>query len=261
MDSDCLENTTKVFGIDMNTVDLPLTRTTDLEQDIGYTVPDPYTNSPKLTFHDDPVVLSCAAWRIGNEGGGLWTELEDIKVITEQDRVLGAAVRKHYLDQLVMAKLRGKNVSPFRTKLGAFLVGNHDLTKREIGMLYRLPYFYHEDLAVAEVMNATAPLVNQSTIRLPIAVATDPAQLECMSQITQYRQSANVSQFWFRDPYGYPLMFALRHDNHMHGVMESLFARGHMTIAGRKISIRPFYGEQNRNYINMHTFRLANIDV
>ena len=216
-------------------------------------VPDPYTSSPKLKFHDDPVVLSCASWRIGNAGGGLWTDLDDIKNITEQDRVLGAAVRKHFLDQLVMAKLRGRKTSEWRAKLGAFLVGNHDLTKSESGMLYRLPYFYHEDQAVANVMKLTKPVTQEQKGR----PSDPPWKLHSVERIVQYRRANNTTQFWFQDHLGWPVMVPVNHKNNLHGVMDSLFDRGSMSVADRNASWKPFYGAEDQYYILLNTFRLS----
>ena len=261
MDSVCLESITRVCGTDMNlSVDTSLAVDTTISLDMNpsvWTLPDPYTNSPKIKFHDDPVVLSCVSWRIGNAGGGLWTDLEDIKDITQEDRVMGAAVRKHFLDQLVMAKLRGRRTSDWRSKLGAFLVGNHDLTKSEVGMLYRLPYFYHEDQAVANVMKLTNPITQKEKGR----PYDTPWKLESVERIVQYRRANNTTQFWFRDQQGWPVMVAVNHNNSLHGLMDSLFDWGSISLAGRNGSWKPFYGEEDRYYILLKTFRLSKKDV
>jgi len=216
-------------------------------------VPDPYTNSPKLKFQDDPVVLSCASWRIGNELGGLWTDLDEITVITEQDRVLGATVRKHFLDQLVMAKLRGRNSSPWRAKLGAFLVGNYELTRSEVGMLYRLPYFYHEDQAVANVMKLTTPMTQEQK-QYPYG---PPGKLHSIKRIVQHRRANKTTQFWFHDHQRWPVMIAVNHKNNLHGLMDSLFDRGSMSVAACNASWKPFYGAEDQYYILLNTFRLS----
>ena len=245
MVSACLADIIKIFGIEMTFV---FDTSTEIK------MPDLYIDNPKLKFQDDPVVLSCASWRIGESGGGLWSDLETITNVTEEDRVLGASIRKHFLDQLVMAKLRGQKVSDWRAKLGAFLVGNHELTKAEIGMLYRLPYFYHEDQAVANVMKLTKPV--------PAFLRTHPSgplvwNLHSVERVVQYRRANDTTQFWFCDEQRCPVMVAVSHKNNLHGVMDSLFDSGSISVAGRNAHWKPFYGEQDQYYVLLKTFRLS----
>jgi hypothetical protein len=247
MVSVCSADIIKIFGIDM-TFDMMFDTSTEVKR------PDLYIDSPKLKFQDDPVVLSCASWRIGQSGGGLWSDLGEITEVIEEDRVFGAAVRKHFLDQLVMAKLRGRKVSDWRAKLGAFLVGNHELTKAEVGMLYRLPYFYHGDQAVANVMKLTKPV--------PAFLRTQPSgplvwNLYSVERVVQYRRANDTTQFWFRDEQGCPVMIAVNHTNNLHGVMDSLFDSGSISVAGRNAHWKPFYGEQDQYYVLLKTFRLS----
>jgi len=245
MDFVCSADIIKIFGIDMTFV---------FDTSTEVNLPDPYTSSPKLKFQDDPVVLSCASWRIGNAGDGLWTDLEEITEVTEEDRVCGAAVRKHFLDQLVMAKLRDQKVSDWRAKLGAFLVGNHELTKAEVGMLYRLPYFYHEDQAVANVMKLTKPVPARLRTQSPGPLVWN---LHSVERVVQYRRAHDTTQFWFRDCQDCPVMVAVGHTNSLYGVMDSLFDSGSISVAGRNASWKPFYGEQDQYYVLLKTFRLS----
>lgn len=247
MVSVCLADIIKIFGIDMI---LDLTKEALLEGKL----PDPYTSSSKLKFRDDPVVLSCASWRIGNAGGGLWTDLDEITNITEEDRLFGATVRKHFMDQLVMAKLRGQKLSDWRAKLGAFLVGNHDLTKAEVGMLYRLPYFYLEDQAVANVIKSTTPVAAFLRTR-PYG---QPFWKLCsVARIVQYRRKTDATQYWFRDDLDCPVMIAVSHSNSLYGVMDSLFDRGSISVAGHKAFWKPFYGLNDQYYMALTNFRLG----
>jgi hypothetical protein len=157
------------------------------------------------------------------------------------------------MDQLVMAKLRGRPVSDWRSKLGAFLVGNHDLTKSEVGMLYRLPYFYHEDQAVANVMKLTNPAKQEQKYR-----AYDPPwKLHSVELVVQYRRAHNTTQFWFRDNLGSPVLIAVNHKNSLHGLVDSLFDWGSITISSRKASWKPFYGEEDQYYILLNYFRVS----
>jgi hypothetical protein len=56
-------------------------------------------------------------------------------------------------------------------------------------------------------------------------------------------------------------MVAVNHKNSLHGLMDSLFDRGSMSLAGRNASWKPFYGEEDQYYILLKTFRLSKTDV
>jgi hypothetical protein len=158
------------------------------------------------------------------------------------------------MDQLVMAKLRDQKVSDWRAKLGAFLVGNHELIKAEVGMLYRLPYFYHEDQAVANVMKLTKPVPARLRTQSPGPLVWN---LHSVERVVQYRRANDTTQFWFRDGQDCPVMVAVGHTNNLHGVMDSLFDSGSIAVAGRNASWKPFYGEQDQYYVLLKTFRLS----
>jgi len=70
----------------------------------------------KLSFVDDPIAMSCASWRLDQQGLGSYSNLETV-IVESEDRVLAAKIRKHFLDKLTLQKLRGKEQSTFRTKL------------------------------------------------------------------------------------------------------------------------------------------------
>jgi hypothetical protein len=206
----------------------------------------------KLSFNDDPIALSCASWRLGKEGGGLYHDLDKMTP-TSQDRELAQCVRKHYLDQLTMARLKGRATSTFRTKLGAFLVGNHELAKEEVGLLYRLPFFYHEDQCVASVIDQTSPIENN------FAMHTRELTLTALLKITQHRRANDRTQFWFSSELNWPVAITVPHSNMLHGLVESLFEHGTIQVQG-KATCNPFFGT-NRNYIKMTHFRLVSIGV
>ena len=239
MASACLANTIKHCGIDM-------TQTVDLLTEILSSWPAEGSKQ-KLSFKEDPIALSCASWRLDQQGLGSYADLDTVIVISE-DRELAAQVRKHFLDKLTLARLQGKEQSAFRTKLGAFLVGNHELTKDEIGLLYRLPFFYHEDKQIEKVME-------QTDVATPPELAHSVNMtLTGVSKIWRHRRSGQSTQFWFRDQHNWPVELTVLHSNHLHGLVESLYDLGPFQISGRAWC-RQFYGSQRR-YVKLSNFRL-----
>lgn len=213
------------------------------------TLEEPSKKQP-LSFADDPIALSCASWRMDQQGLGSYVDLNTVTVESE-DRVLAAQVRKHFLDKLTLQKLRGGSQSQFRTKLGAFLVGNHELTKDEIGLLYRLPYFYHEDQCVQQVMDQT----HQVELLNPAADAT--MTLTGVQKIWRHRRTGQATQFWFRNQHNWPVELVVLHTNPLHGVIDSLYDMGAFKICGR-VWPRKFY-ESDRQYVKLSTFRLVSL--
>jgi len=118
-----------------------------------------------------------------------------------------------------------------------------------------LPYFYHEDQAVATVMKLTTP-ITQAQKSSPYEYDA-PWKLHSVERIPQYRRSNNVTQFWFRDHQNWPVMFAVNHKNSLHGVMDSLFDWGSISLSGHNAAWKPFYGEEDQYYILLETFRLS----
>jgi hypothetical protein len=206
----------------------------------------------KLSFVDDPIAMSCASWRLDQQGLGSYSNLETV-IVESEDRVLAAKIRKHFLDKLTLQKLRGKEQSTFRTKLGAFLVGNHELTKDEIGLLYRLPFFYHEDQCVQQVMAQTEPV----TLTTPVMDAA--MSLTGLQKIWRHRRTGQATQFWFTNQHRWPVELTVLHSNPLYGIIDSLYDLGMFRINGR-VWPRQFY-ESSRTYIKLSTFRLVGLGV
>ena len=139
-----------------------------------------------LVFKYDPVVLSCSAWRQKTH-----IDLEYL-VPTEEDHELANKVRRHFMDKLVLQRLKTDRISAFREKLGAFLAGNFVLTKDEIGMLYHLPYFYFEDMEMQKLIDETATVDWESPV-------TRTVHLVPYTKIEIKRRTGPYRQYWWID--------------------------------------------------------------
>ena len=197
-----------------------------------------------VSFKDDPVVLACAAYRMGT-----YTEFENIDP-TAEDRVLGAAVRRHFMDKLVFQRLRGIRLSPFREKLGAFLVDNRPLYKDEIGMLYHLPYFYFEDLEVQSLVESVASV---DSTREPTRRAEN---LKPYKKITLKRKGGAIQQYWWTDRSNRPYCLSLRDSGEHQHLYASIFDFGAITVEAHMYA-KPFRGTDKYYYQLMGTKLLS----
>lgn len=109
--------------------------------------------APRATFKDDPLALSCASYRIyQNEPARRFTNIDTVKA-TAEDRVQAQAIRDYYNARYTIKALKGQILTDYQQKAAQFLSGLYHLTTEELGMLYKLPYFYNEDLALEQVID------------------------------------------------------------------------------------------------------------
>lgn len=196
----------------MNILTANLTFDDDLE-----TAWAPKTPEPDMEFHDDPVALTCASYRTFLETSIRWTDLTDVTV-TDQDREQAAHIRKYYSDRILLAAVAAKGeMTEFRRKLYGLLIGQTGLKKRDIGLLYRLPYFYAEDTAMDHVMEQTETV---SDLIRPQEVA---GNFQVIRRIQVSRRSGESVQLWLKkDSSRVPYMIASKLDNPFLTLVESV---------------------------------------
>lgn len=214
--------------------------TVDLELD-NDPVMAMFEQTPKvaMTFREDPVVLACVAHRLG-----MYIDLKEL-VSKIEDRELGARVRKHFMDKLVIQRLRGGQISAFREKLGAFLTGNRPIYQDEVGMLYHLPYFYFEDLARDELISATEPVQAQQ----PFAGAVT---LTPLTTLSLKRRSGAVKEFWWKDAKNQPYCISVRENSESIKLYQSLWEFAGITFESQVLS-RRFPGTERYYYRLVNT--------
>ena len=182
---------------------------------------------PKLiTLKDDPVVLACAAYRMYQENHRLrWVDFDQV-VVWGEDREQAELLKAYYRNQFVEATFNmlkntnNRGLSSFRRKL--YLLCNNDLpiTDREIGLLYRLPYFYAEDLALDDIMRSTESVLQH------IPAHKQKLNLTLIKKVLRSRNAGESYQYWFRDatnPCAY--MLSVKTDNVLANLFDSLAER------------------------------------
>jgi hypothetical protein len=194
-----------------------LSATLDLEDDAEAPSWVSQGSEPNMVFTEDPVALACASYRAFLETSIRWTDLTDVTV-TDQDREQAGQIRKYYSDRILLAAVAAKGeMSEFRRKLYGLLIGQTGLKKRDIGLLYRLPYFYAEDTAMDHVMEQTETV---SDLIRPQEVA---GNFQVIRRIQVSRRSGESVQLWLKkDSSKVPYMIASKLDNPFLTLVESV---------------------------------------
>lgn len=180
--------------------------------------------TPKLvSLKDDPVVLACAAYRMYQENPrDRWIDFDNV-VVWQDDREEAERLKSYYREKfkettfMMLKSTNNAELTPFRRKL--YLLANNDLliTEREVGLLYRLPYFYYEDLALDDIVT--------NTISVP---EHHPAckfdlNLTLYKKVLRSRNSGETNQYWFKDekcPSAF--MLPVKTDNSLANFFESM---------------------------------------
>lgn len=208
-------------------------------------------NDPDLEFDQDPVALACGSYRYFLQSKIRWTELRDV-VTTPEDHVQAALVRKYYSDRILMSAVAARGqMSDFRRKLYGLLIGQTGLKKRDIGLLYRLPYFYAEDTAMDQVMEQTESAVGQSRTR------NVHGKFQVVKRIGVSRRSGETVQLWLqKDSESVPYMIAAKSDNPFLSLVESVLEQPVKLVATAHLKHhRGHY--RNRLYYQLGGLELA----
>lgn len=208
---------------------------------------------PECVFVDDPIALSCAAYRLWQHNSmDRWPELNDM-VPEPQDREQSQVIRKYYADRLIMSLLQQEHaISSFRRNLYGLVTDSIRLKKNEIGMVYRLPYFYDEDTAqdqlVADTTSADVHYMGHEIT----------AEFSLKKHITKSRRSGEFVQFWLTrtgDTAAYAVM--LKSDNPLLSLLNSVLSRP-VTLKAR-VWTKPFRGHyRDRMYYQLGDLTLVN---
>jgi len=210
---------------------------------------DKYAGSPAVKFNDDPVALSIANYKIGQQNpGNRWNDLDDI-IATVDDHAEAAALRKYYGHRFTLAALAGKNRSQFRRKMASFLMGQHEILRSELGMVYRLPYFYAEDQAIDRVIESTVAVDAVDRFIKSITAKFTLDQI-----VLRSRNAGDYYQYWLRsDQDFYPYMISIKSDNPFKSMLESALRK--------PVDIKCMVFPKGFHNANRHYFELSQMEL
>ena len=182
---------------------------------------------------EDPLALSWAAYNNWIAVQGIrFTPLSDITP-KDEDYSLAEQTRTYYRDKLAIKALKGQTLTKFQSDLYAMLNGS-EFMSNQMGMLYKLPYFYIEDQAHDRIYEKTHNLRG---------FAPQGAQRICVlspiEKILVSRRHAERYEYWFRDINQHPVCIVVAANNPIRSFVDSVYNRHEPTaIKGTYIAKR-----------------------
>lgn len=206
-------------------------------------------HEPDMVFIQDPVALACGSYRTFLETNIRWTDLIDVTV-TDADHEQAALIRKYYSDRILMSAVAAQGkMSDFRQKLYGLLIGHTGIKKRDIGLLYRLPYFYAEDTAMDQVMAQTETVVGPGAREVS-------GHFRVIKRISVSRRSGETVQLWLQnDSNKVPFMIASKLDNPFLSLTESILRQP------VKLSATAYKKQHRGHYRNRLYYQLGNLEI
>ena len=186
-------------------------------------------DSEELRLGDDPIALSVASHRqfVNSGGRTRWAALES-QTPSTHDRDVARDLRTHYKGALTVRGLKGPKLTPFQRDLYE-LLSTERFTKKHLGMVYRLPYFYQEDQQRAQITREFPhwpgrPLANLTTM------GKETRYLQLIEIIFKSRRSSEVYEYWFGDTEGQPCMWAVQASSPLRSLVDSIIRPGHVKL-------------------------------
>ena len=209
------------------------------------------TPEPDMTFADDPVALAWAAYRVYLANpANRWADLADVEV-TVHDRTVAQEIRSYYTGRILMDTMKSDQpMSEFRKKLYGLLIGETGLKKKDIGLLYRLPYFYVEDTDLDQVIAQT-----QSATVMPTAEIAGTFTL--IKRILVSRRSNEYIHFWIQHhKKTAPFMIVVKTDNPLLSLLEGILENPVKLSATAHLKTHRGY-HRNRHYHQLGNVKLV----
>lgn len=172
--------------------------------DFGLDLPE---EKPSI-FEEDPLAILLACYPYHNNSSRAFenlmnyivniNELENRVIVTEENRKNAHTIARYYRNRIFKRILSNQHTSNYRKDLYNLLSKQEDrrrLKSDEIRALYRLPYFYYEDLCY-DNLEKKYPL---NTNQVLDEISYDKMPLTCFDSSIRFSKSVKQKFFWFND--------------------------------------------------------------
>jgi hypothetical protein len=175
-----------------------------------------------LTEKADPLALSWAAYRVWEKfPERRWVAWTDVEA-HEHDHEMARETRRYYRNRLAMRALKSQN-EPSQFSRDLYDICNGGIMREcHRGMLYRLPYFYVEDIRRAELIEHTQ---NQPTLDVPpFLKESRTLSLRRYQRIFHSRKNREIVEYWFHDEEtGNAVEWPVNYDNPLRSMVEHIY--------------------------------------
>ncbi len=208
-----------------------------------------------IHFEDDPIALSCSSYRLGQAGHGQYHDFDSLKVEPE-DRQQAQHIRNYYRAkitwQLLATAQYQRPTTPFRQKLIGIVENTYQITQNDLGILYRIPYFYQEDTAHDAIF---ADLPNYELIK--VRGENIEENFVLMQQVSVMRRSRDTVQYWLRaEKTIVPCMAVIDSKNMLKPLLNSVLSRGTVRLRANWYP-KSLWNGQDRMYYQLAQIELA----
>jgi len=210
---------------------------------------------PTITLPADPVACACASYRVWKENPARrWADIETV-VVWQDDIEEAERLKKYYRDSMILQALKssnGINRSQFRQKLAMLVVNELPITKKEIGLLCRLPYFYEEDLALDYIKATTDDqLVKHGNTRTLVECTLTP-----LKKILVSRSAGEYYHYWFTDTDNTPYNLVIKQDNPLITMFNGIYKQASLKV-NANLYPKTMRGHRGHNYYQLGSLELA----
>lgn len=205
-------------------------------------------------FKDDPVALSITSYLMWLKNPRCrWISIDELGQVAPEAREMAHELRKYFLHRSTMKVLQGQTPTEFQYKMNAFLSDIRPLKTDELGMLYRLPYFWQEDLALDQVFEGASQIELDGPGMYSV---TSHTRLTPIREVLKSRKSGDFAQFWFKDTSDHRCVYEVKTDNKLISLFRSLFRQPELQIkAGAQLQAL------RGSHIRTRYWRLSNLEL
>lgn len=192
---------------------------------------------------EDPLAASVTVfdgWCAGS--GDRWTDLRGVTP-TAESRVDAAKIREYYANKYVVQVLKGKPLTEYQQNVYEF-VTNGTIMEKDIGIIYKLPYLYDEDVHHDDILsevNHVKPTDFINRVDHVEGLELTPHS----SPVYICRRVMSIYQFWFVDKDNNPYILPVQESNQLKTLVNSIHGAGKTITVNSGISKKRLRGHED----------------